>query len=122
MGTCDYLNENEKSKEELAIAMPFEPTIDTIHELEFNVRKGTELEIILMDLKYITTKYNKERVKKKNDKLSKINSELNQAEHNGNLKLSQELILKIGKLGGNDCSKMCYTPYSLYCSYYSANQ
>ena len=64
MGLCEYLLKLEESKVNLAIAMFLEPTMETINKMESTVRKGTGLEVILMKLKYITTRYNKARKRK----------------------------------------------------------
>ena len=49
--------------EQYAIALPVEPTMEELNTLPAEVRKGTKLEIVLIQLKDLTTIY----VKKQND-------------------------------------------------------
>ena len=57
-GKYRYLDQVEESKVQLAIAMSLEPSEEEINFLESDVTKGTELEVILMELKDITIRYN----------------------------------------------------------------
>ena len=54
----------EKVKEDYAIALSVEPTMEEINDLPSDNRKGTELEMILMELKDLTITFTKNETKK----------------------------------------------------------
>ena len=59
LGKSKYIDQVEEAKLKIALAMSVEPTFEGINSLESEVTKGTELEIILLELKDITIKYTK---------------------------------------------------------------
>merc|ERR1712059_200771 len=60
-GINTYLDEINKANEDLAIATSLEPTAEEINLMETNCeKKSTALEMILMELKQLTTKYAKD--------------------------------------------------------------
>ena len=87
-GVNTYLEELNMAKEDLAISMSLEPTAEDINKMESSCeKKSTELEMILMDLKLLTTKYAKETknacdnsLRNENEKLNKANNEDNHDE------------------------------------------
>ena len=60
-GNSNYLKELDKAREDLAISMSLEPTAEDINEMESShEKKRTELEMIHMELKLLTTIYAKD--------------------------------------------------------------
>ena len=53
----------EKVKEDYAIALSIEPTMEEINNLPSDNKKGIELEMILMELKDLTINFTKKRQK-----------------------------------------------------------
>ena len=51
----------EQAKEQYAIALSLEPTMEDINNLPSEVNKGTELETVLMQLKVLTLEYCKKK-------------------------------------------------------------
>ena len=79
-GINDYLNEINKAQEDLAISMSLEPTAEDINAMESSCeKKSMELEMILMELKLLTTKYAKEIKNKRDKSIKEENSKLNKA-------------------------------------------
>ena len=79
-GINNYLKEINKAKEDLAISMSLEPTAEDINKMESSCeKKSMELEMILMELKLLTTKYAKEQKNKCDKRLGEENSNLNKA-------------------------------------------
>ena len=64
----NYLNDLEITRNKLMIAMMTEPTSLAISELEPNVSHGSELEVVLMEMKAITTIYNQVEKNLRNEK------------------------------------------------------
>ena len=68
-GINTYLDELNKAKEDLAIATSLEPTAEEINSMESGCeKKSTELEMILMELKQLTTRYAKDLRSKREKK------------------------------------------------------
>ena len=60
-GISNYLKELDKAREDLAILMSLEPTAEDINKMESSCeKKSTEIEMILMELKLLTTRYAKD--------------------------------------------------------------
>ena len=79
-GINAYLDEINKAKEDLAITVSLEPTAEEINSMESSCeKKSTELEMILMELKQLTTKYSKNLKSKRDKKIKEVNSQLNKA-------------------------------------------
>ena len=107
LGQIKYTNILEEAKLMLALALSVEPTFEDINSLESEVSKGTELEVILMELKDITIRYLTAQKKASDFRLKKATDELNLAEHQGNFEKSQELQVVVGKLEEEDLQKEC---------------
>ena len=61
-GANNYFKEQYTAREDLAISVSLEPTAKEINIMESNCeKKSMELEMILMELKLLTTKYAKEQ-------------------------------------------------------------
>ena len=86
----------DKLKEEYAIALSLEPTMEEINNLPSDNKKGTELEMILMELKDLTINFTKKEEKVRKDALKGINHDLTKAEemNNSQNKNSSETKLK----------------------------
>ena len=107
LGQLKYIHLLEEAKLMLALALSVEPTFEEINSLESEVSKGTELEIILMELKDITIRYITAQKIARDNRLKKATDELNKAEHLGNFEKSQELQVIIGKIEEEDVQKEC---------------
>ena len=76
-GANTYFKELDKPREELAISVSLEPTAEEINIMKSSCEKmSTELEMILMELKLLTTRYAKDLKAKKDKKLGDKNSKL----------------------------------------------
>ena len=83
--TEEYLAILNDAKEQYALALSLEPTVEEISYLPSEVQKGTELEVVLMKLKVFTLEYLKKKNKIRKETLSEINTKLSIAENEGDL-------------------------------------
>ena len=76
---------NNEEQTENYSALSLEPTVEEISYLPSEVKKRTELEVVLMKLKVFTLEYltNKNKIRK--ETLNEINTKLNIAENEGDL-------------------------------------
>ena len=78
--TDEYQARIQEAQEQYAIALSLEPSVEEISNLPTEVKKGTELEIVLMKLKVFTLEYLKKKGKIKRETLKEINIKLCTAE------------------------------------------
>ena len=72
--TDNYLAMLEEAKEQYALALSLEPTVEDIIYLPSEVKHGTELEVILMKLKVFTMEYLKKKNTIRKETLKEINT------------------------------------------------
>ena len=99
----------EKIKEDYAIALSVEPTMEEINDLPSDNRKGTELEMILMELKDLTINFTKNETKTRKDAFKGLTKDLTEAEginDSNNAKILREKIkLLEEKFIEEECAK-----------------
>ena len=83
--TEEYQAKLQYAQEQYAIALSLEPTVEEISNLPAEVKRGTELEIVLMKLKVFTLEYLKKKGKIERDTIKEINSRLCKAENEDDL-------------------------------------
>ena len=98
---------NKKHKEQAfhdnlkyAIALSLEPTMDDINNMESNVRKGTELEMVLMELKQLTTRYAKDQRVKTTVERIIVDNDLKKAIINNDHETAEKVRSRIAELEG----------------------
>ena len=79
-GINNYFKELDKTREDLAISISLEPTAEEINIMESSCeKKSTELEMIIMELKLLTTIYAKDIIFNRDKNLKDENTKLNTA-------------------------------------------
>ena len=97
----------EKIKEEYAIALSLEPTMEEINDLPSDNKKGTELEMILMELNDLTINFTKREEKVRKDALKGLNQGLTKYEEINDSQNAKFLREKIKALKDEFIVKEC---------------
>ena len=90
----NYQNLLYEAMEKYVIALSLEPTMEEINNLPAEVRKGTELETVLMQFKNLTTRYVKKQKDIRKWTIEEINTKLSMAGNSDDLDGAQNLISK----------------------------
>ena len=104
-----------EAKEQYALALSLELTVEEISYLPSEVQKGTELEVVLMKIKVFTLEHIKNKIKIRKETLNEVNTKLSIAENDGNLmsaKIYKEKYKILRMSASKRCGKKTQTNYT----------